>query len=314
MGKDSPTLKVNAHNDLAPEYDDLVPPPVQGTLFKVEKQIEIDGIEMGVLENGVPYLTESGLARMCGIDRRGLNRLTSNWNEERTKPRGKEIEKLLKLGDYDEDELFIRSVNNGTPVNAYTEPVCLALLEYYAFIIDEPRKQAEKAFRKLARVSFRLFIYNNVGYNPIHRAIDSWKHFHDRVDMTMGSVPQGYFSVFHEIASMIVPMIRSGIIVSDKVVPDISVGREWSIFWKKEKLGRYGRRIRYKHDYPLYYPQARSNPQHPYAYPDKILGIFRAWLQREYIIKKLPGYLLRQASRGMLPKSVATRAIKSLSS
>lgn len=37
---------------------DLVPPPVQPELFHVEKQVEFDGVEMGVLENGVPYLTE----------------------------------------------------------------------------------------------------------------------------------------------------------------------------------------------------------------------------------------------------------------
>ena len=48
-------------------------PPIQMKLFNVEKQVEHDGVEMGVLENGIPYLTESGLARMCGIDRKVLN-------------------------------------------------------------------------------------------------------------------------------------------------------------------------------------------------------------------------------------------------
>ena len=68
----------------------LVPPPlqVQTELFVVERQIEIDGVEMGVLENGLPFLTESGLARMCGIDRKVLNRLAANWLVERHKPRG----------------------------------------------------------------------------------------------------------------------------------------------------------------------------------------------------------------------------------
>jgi hypothetical protein len=36
-------------------------PKPQIELFRVEKQATIDGVEMGVLENGVPYLTESGL-------------------------------------------------------------------------------------------------------------------------------------------------------------------------------------------------------------------------------------------------------------
>ena len=72
---------------------DLVPAkkPKQLALFHVETQIEIDGVEMGVLENGIPYLTESGLARMCGIDRKVLNRLAVNWDTEKEKPRGSQI-------------------------------------------------------------------------------------------------------------------------------------------------------------------------------------------------------------------------------
>ncbi len=298
---------------LAPKSTDLVPPPQQAELFKVEKQAEIDGVEMGVFENGIPFLTESGLSRMCGVDRKGLNRLAINWTEERKRPRGQKIDELLKLSGYTEDLLIIQSENNGRPINAYSEPVCLAMLEYYAFVVDDPRTQAVRAFRALARTTFRSFIYNAVGYRPEQREIDSWRHFHDRIDMTMDSVPPGYFSVFREIASMIVPMIRSDIIVSDKVLPDISVGIVWSKFWKANKLDKYGDRIQYDHQYPLYYPQAKSNPQAVYAYPDAILGIFRTWLRQEYIVSKLPTYLTRQINRGILPKKVATSVIESLS-
>jgi len=42
-------------------------PPIQMKLFQVEKQIEHDGVEMGVLENGIPYLTESGLVQSVTI-------------------------------------------------------------------------------------------------------------------------------------------------------------------------------------------------------------------------------------------------------
>ena len=59
----SPTPKANESNALVASSGDMVPPPSQGELFHVEKQAEINGIEMGVLENGMPYLTESGLAR-----------------------------------------------------------------------------------------------------------------------------------------------------------------------------------------------------------------------------------------------------------
>ena len=310
----SPTLKTSKINEIVVKTADLVPPPLQQELFKVEKQIEYDGVEMGVLENGIPYLTESGLARMCGIDRKVLNRLAINWTEQRLKPRGKKIDSLLKQLNYHEDELFLKSNHKNTTVNAYTEPVCLALLEYYAFLAEDKRDEAIHAFRSLARTTFRSFIYQAVGYSPEQKNIDSWKHFHDRIDMTMDSVPVGYYSIFREISSMIVPMIRAGIMISDRVVPDISVGKAWSTFWKENNLEeKCGERIKYNHEYPLYYPQAKSNPQPAFAYPDSSLGIFRSWLRLNYITNKFPKYLTGQTKKGTLPKTVATKAIEAFS-
>ncbi|CNI87663.1 Uncharacterised protein [Yersinia intermedia] len=274
--------------------------PIQPDLFHVERQIEIDGVEMGVLENGVPYLTGRGLERMCGLGHGPFHRLTSNWQEEKHKPRGQEIQNLLDSYNYQEDELFIRAEMNGREVTAFSEPVVMSLIEYYAYVADEKRDQAAHAFRTLARTKFREFVYQAVGYNPEQRMLDSWRHFHDRIDMTTDKVPDGYFCVFREIASMIVPMIRSGVMVSDKVIPDISVGRFWSEFWDENGLSRtYGNRKKFNHEYPDYYPQSKSNPQPSHAYPDGALGIFRAWLKRHYISTKLPKYLLGQTKKGL---------------
>ena len=285
----------------------------QHPLFKVEAQAEIDGVEMGVLDTGIPYLTESGLARMCGIDRKVLNRLAINWDDEQIKPRGRQISQLLEQGGYREDTLFLKSEHKGSEVNAYTEPVCLALLEYYAFVVDDPRPEAVRAFRSLARLTFRKFVYDAVGYSPEQKVLDSWRHFHDRIDMTATAVPSGYFSVFKEIASMIVPMIRAGVIISDKVVPDISVGKAWSKYWEEAELAdTHGARTKYDHEYPLYYPQSKSNPQPSFAYPNSALGEFRDWLEKTYITTKYPAYVLGQSKKGLLPGVTADQAIAAL--
>lgn len=310
-----PTRKTNKINELAEISIGLGPAnePVQQVLFHVEKQTEIDGVEMGVLENGIPYLTESGLARMCGIDRKVLNRLAAGWEDERFKPRGRQINQLLAQGGYSEPVLYLESEHRGSKVNAYTEPVCLALLEYYAFVIDEPRQEAVRAFRALARITFRKFIYDAVGYNPEHVELDKWRHFHDRVDLTLDAAPAGHWGVFREIAIMIVPMIRGGVMISDRVVPDISVGRAWSEYWQESGLERkYGARTRYDHSYPDYYPQSKSNPQPSFAYPNAALGEFREWLQQNYILNKFPKYLLGQASKGSLKIEAANKVMASL--
>ena len=314
----STTQKTNEIKELAQILPISVPAPdeaAQTQLFHIEKQVEYDGIEMGVLENGIPYLSEVGVSRMCGVDRKVINRLAINWKEEKAKERGSAINELLTQANYTEDSLYIKSELKGTIVNAYTEPVCLALLEYYAFVAKERREEAINAFRKLAKLSFRKFIYDAVGYHPNHAILDSWKHFHDRIDMTLDAVPPGFFSVFREIASMIVPMIRSGVFISDKVVPDISVGIHWSKHWDEEKLNqKFGDRIKYSHSYPEYYPQSKSNPQPAFAYPDASLGYFRAWLKQNYITTKFPKYLINQVKEGKLAIETASKASESLTS
>ena len=149
------------------------------------------------------------------------------------------------------------------------------------------------------------------GSAPKQDQQESWRHFHDRMDMTHSSVPSGYFGVFHESAPMIVPMIRADVIVSDQVVPDISVGLAWSNYWKENKLQlKYGERIRYDHNYPEYYPQAKSNPQRSCAYPDAALGEFRSWLRKSYVASNLPDYILRQYKSGNLPQESACKVLK----
>lgn len=308
----TPQSKPNKINKLGTELA-VLPHTQQRDLFVVERQAEFEGIEMGVLSSGMPYLSERGLSGMCGIDNSVLNELATNWHQERTKPRGRQIEVLLRKSGYDEDSLYLRSTHNGRDVNAYPEPVCIALLEYYAFITKDPKEMAQYNFRNLARVKFREYVYQAVGYSPEQRLLDSWKHFHDRVDLTESSVPDGYFCIFREAASMIIPMIRAGISISDKVIPDISVGIQWSNHWKSNLLEtKFGPRITYDHNYPDYYPQCKSNPQPAKAYPDTALAEFKRWLKHTYIKEKLHPYMMGQIGKGTVSATTATMAILAL--
>jgi len=281
----TPSLNLFKNKKLGEKTMNLPPAPKpQIELFRVEKQATIDGVEMGVLENGVPYLTESGLARMCGINRKTLNELAVNWKKEQGKPRGKFISDILISQGYEENSLFLKSTHNGTEVNAYTELVCMAILEHYAF--NDKREQAVFAFRTLARQSFRAFIYAAVGYNPEQNKLDAWKQFHDRVSLTYNSVPSGFFCVFKEIADMIVHLGQNGLYLNSGFVPDLSVGRHWSRHWEEFGLDLiHGERAKFKHNYPDYFPQAASNPQEPWCYPESALGEFRRWIREDYVGK-----------------------------
>lgn len=57
--------------------------PAAPLQLKLDLGIEVEkvvgGIEMGVLENGIPYLTQRGLAEMTGAARRSIQELTEEW-------------------------------------------------------------------------------------------------------------------------------------------------------------------------------------------------------------------------------------------
>ena len=121
----------------------------------------------------------------------------------------------------------------------------------------------------------------------------------------MNNLPQGFFSVFREIADIVIYAIQSGLIVDTHTVPDISVSRKWSGFWEASQLdNKYGERIKYPHVYPDYFPHAKSNPQDVYVYPLKALGEFRIWIQEHYLPENFPTYLKKKVKEGVFPASI----------
>jgi hypothetical protein len=287
--------------------------PVQGSLdLKVEKEVEIDGVGMGVLSDGTPYLTGRGLARFCGVDSSVITRLGVDWSEQLQKPRITRIRQILEL----------RGVNHASPYiefngNRYwTGAVCVAVLEYYALdaTTTNDNSKALYNYRTLAGRGFDEFIYTQVGYDPSQSVPDQWKQFHDRVSLNHNSVPTGHFSIFKEIADIIVTLGQAGLHIDDKFVPDISVGRTWSTHWKNNNLaGKYGERSTYLHHYPDYFPQAASNPQEPLCYPEAALGEFRRWFREVYVGEgKFKNYLNNQAKAKALPASFSQIALEAL--
>lgn len=267
---------------------------------KPVRHAEIEGIPMGIFEDGTPYLTTKGLARVCGVDSSVLTRLASDWEIERNRPRGIRISELLYSQGFNRENLHVVILIKGQKTYGYTDDVCMAVLEYYAF--DSPKGSNETAFanyRVLARQTLRTFIYNNVGYDPDNKIPETWKHYHDR--LILNDLPRGYFSVFREIADIVIYAMQKELIVDAHTLPDISVGRIWSKYWKNNGLEKkYGKTLKYPHAYPDYFPQSKSNPQNICIYPLKGLGEFRIWMQEFYLPKNFPDYLQKKMKQDFL--------------
>lgn len=288
--------------------------PSQLTLnLEIVVEAEIDGVGMGVLGDGTPFLNIRGLARMCGVASSNLINITNDWGIQPTKSREQKIRDLIKTQGFDDTVFFHAIMKNGVIHHAVPAHVCMATLEYYAFEATTQTSNAKalQSYRALAKKGFSDFVYGQVGYSPSGAVNLAWQQFHDRVSLVANAVPAGYFSVYQEIAGMIVPMIDAGINVGPQIVPDISVGQRWSKYWITENLEvLHGARIKYEHDFPMYFPQALSNPQMPYCYPDEALGDFRKWFRQTYLETHLPSYLNNQAKIGKIKPAIATKAIQ----
>jgi hypothetical protein len=286
----------------------------QGVLgLGIEKNADIGEIGMGVLSDGTPYLNQRGLAALCGVKNAHIGTISSQWNEEDEKPRIKSIKGTLAKAGYYAAAAHIEITHGGRTHYCYPAEVCLSVLEYYAFDAGSNcQPEARDNFRLLAGSKLREMIYSQVGYDPT--GADRFVKWHERIALNFQSAPKGYFHVFNEANTIIYELIQAGAEIGEKFIVDISIGSHWSKHWEAKELSvKYSDRAKYPHHYPDSHPQAKSNPQESWCYPVDALGVFRNWLQDEYLEGgKFSGYLATKVKKGELPPSVAQLAIATL--
>ncbi|WP_240651662.1 hypothetical protein [Serratia microhaemolytica] len=293
------THKATKNNKLDGSLSRLVATSKQMPLdLGIEVERDVNGVEMGVLENGISYLTQRGLSEITGISRPAIQGITKEWEELFDedflgKDRISFFKDYLFKNGYREPKLYIETTQNGSVHFAYPDVVCMAFLEYYAFESKADSTKALANYRRFAALGLRRFIYEALEYTPG----DKWKYHNDRVSLLRNSAPTGHFTIFHEITGLIVDLIEADLTINHKTIPDISVGIAWGKYWSEQNLeAQFGSRIPYEHNYPNYYPQSLSNPQKTNAYPDAALPLFRQWFKQEYLPTKFPAYILKKAS------------------
>ena len=97
-------------------------------------------------------------------------------------------------------------------------------------------------------------------------------------------LPKGTWCVFEEIGKLMRKLEAKGAPLHDRATVDISVGRTWCHWLKKNG---------YETDFEQYihcYPDNRDE-QLANIYPYKLLGVFHKWLEDTYISEKFPEYV-----------------------
>lgn len=291
--------------------------PAQPELeLHVETEVDRDGVGMGVLSDGTPFLNQRGIGDLCGVRNKYIGIISSEWNANEPPVEVKRVKELLfeQGGTIPSSPHLVLWVGR-RQYFAYPDTVCMAMLEYYAF--EAKRQYADLAlqnYRRLARFGLKQFIYQETGYSRESNDDDLWRVFKDRVSLTYDAVPDGYFGIFKELSSLIVTLGLAGLHIDEKFVPDISVGQAWSKYWGDNSLSdQYGNRATYAHNYPAYFPQAASNPQMANCYPDSALGEFRRWFREDYIGEgRFKRYLVRKVRDQLLSQEYVERAMFAL--
>lgn len=84
---------------------------------------------MGVLTDGTPFLTQRGLARLCGVQNAHIGTIGTQWNEATQKPRISTVKDLLASRGIAVEMPYIAVKDRGVTNYAYPDTVCLAILE-----------------------------------------------------------------------------------------------------------------------------------------------------------------------------------------
>lgn len=267
--------------------------------------MEVDGIEMGVLEDGTPFLTGSGLAKACGVSRGLIHERAKDWTDGKRDGR---LARLLLDAGFDEPLMY--TVLEGGRVHAFPHDVCTIVIEYYALDSVATNATAKQTLRILTRQGLRAFIYRSIGFDTETELPRTWHGFHER--LRIAANPPGYFSVFREMSDFLLRAMEAGLPVDEATVPDISVGMAWSAHWRDQALeGHYGARRKHEQRFPGHYAQAASDPCEIWVYPIDALPAFRGWLDETYIPSKLPAYLERQVKRRGMARATAEHLLGS---
>ena len=191
----------------------------------IERERDVEGIGMGVLSDGTPYLSQRGLASLCGVQNAHIGTISSQWDDEVQKPRITTIKRILSEAGSSVSRPHVEVFHKGVIHFCYPADVCLAVLEYYALDAgSNVRSEARKNFRLLAGSKLKELIYSQVGYDPTGTIAEPLRKWHERIELNHQSAPEGYFSIFNEAHTILYELIMAGANVGESMVPDISIG------------------------------------------------------------------------------------------
>jgi len=251
-------------------------------LVPIKHETSSDGFEAGVMSDGTPYLTASSLAFVCGTARSNIITLVSDWQSQRLHPRGRLICQIIERhGGNSSRNLHTPIKVKGIVHHAISADYCMAILEYYAFESRSESKVARDNFRNLATQSLKEFIYKRTGY----KATGALPAHLERYTKNRAKIPYSHFSMLNEITlNLIAPLEEAGYTLPENLVPDISEGRLFCAWLRKNRNVEPKNFPTYEHEYP------DGRLVNAKLYPSEYLDDFRKHFHEVWLVDKASKY------------------------
>jgi DNA-binding XRE family transcriptional regulator len=245
-----------------------------------------------VEETGDSGMSQTGLAALCGVSRRTIDKLEETLG---TKAPHKSLERFVgkKLTLATSEETPDIKVN-GKPagnLRVYTAAFCAAAIRHYDRLGNEVAQYSADQFTEMG---INVWIQSITGWRdkgPTRTYIPYW---YQRLSLFTSKtrIPDGWWSAFEELAKMMRELEGYGYILPDicaktgeKITPDISVGLLFCKHMRANGFDVDGIAKKYLH----YYPDGRVVDAN--IYPDDWLKEFRDWFNSKWKRERLVKYL-----------------------
>jgi prophage antirepressor-like protein len=165
----------------------------------------------------------------------------------------------------------------------------------YALVMSSRKSQA-KPFRKWV-TSEVLTSIRKKGYYSTDGSLPGEPYWYKRLKQfnEETNIPDGYFCIFKETLGIVGQLEAKGYTLPDTITPDISIGKHWVNYLRRQGINPDDISVKYSYRYPN-----QKYPVSPRAYNEDYLPKFRKWFRSEYKPVKLPKYLAGK-DRSCLP-------------
>lgn len=242
-------------------------------------------------DTGESGMSQTGLAILCGVTQPAISALEKTLiSKAPSRTLEPFVGKPLTLISSQGEEVFVNGKRVGN-LTVYTAAFCAAVIRHYDRLGNEVAQYSADQFTEMGITSW---IQSITGWSKAEPSRSYIPYWYQRLSLFTAKtrVPDGWWSVFEELAKMMRELEGYGYVLPDVspttgklITPDISIGKTFCTHMRSQGYPVDSVVRKYTH----YYPDGRVIGAN--IYPDEWLTHFRSWFNSQWKPKKLAEYL-----------------------